>query len=64
MHDLIYFFLPTLLISCPLSSEEEWEKELEAELQDFEVVSDGDKKGTDAQWETQIEEMLVSADLK
>lgn len=60
----VLFFLPTLLISCPLSSEEEWEKELEAELQDFEVVSDGDKKGIDAQWENQIEEMLVSADLK
>lgn len=60
----VLFFLPTPLISCPLSSEEEWEKELEAELQDFEVVSDGDKKGIDAQWENQIEEMLVSADLK
>lgn len=59
-----FIFLPTLLISCPLSSEEEWEKELEAELQDFEVVSDGDKKGIDVQWENQIEEMLVSADVK
>ncbi|XP_054270717.1 synapse-associated protein of 47 kDa-like isoform X4 [Macrosteles quadrilineatus] len=42
--------------------EEEWEKELEAELQDFEVVANGDKR--DAQWESQIEEMLDAEDLK
>jgi len=45
-----------------LSPEEEWEKELEAELQDFEVVADGDK--SNAQWESQIEEMLDADDLK
>jgi hypothetical protein len=54
-------FAPTLSF-LHLSSEEEWEKELEAELQDFEVVADGDKR--DAQWESQIEEMLDAEDLK
>uniref|UniRef100_A0A1B6G4E8 BSD domain-containing protein n=1 Tax=Cuerna arida TaxID=1464854 RepID=A0A1B6G4E8_9HEMI len=48
----------------PPVKEEEWERELEAELQDFEVVASGDKKGIDAQWESQIEEMLDAEDLK
>lgn len=41
--------------------EEEWEKELEADLQDYEVVADGDRK-SDAHWENQIEEMLDADD--
>lgn len=46
-----------------MSSEEEWEKELEAELQDYEVVAENDKKGTYQQWENQIEEMLDAEEL-
>ncbi|XP_023724944.1 synapse-associated protein 1 isoform X2 [Cryptotermes secundus] len=38
-------------------NEEEWEKELEAELQDYEVVADGNTH-QDSNWESQIEEML------
>jgi hypothetical protein len=40
-----------------LSSEEEWEKELEAELQDYEVVADGNTQ-QDSNWESQIQEIL------
>lgn len=40
-------------------TEEEWEKELEAELQDYEVVADNDGQNTNSNnWENQIEEML------
>lgn len=46
--------------------EEEWEKELEAELQDYEVVGEqkiSSNKGDN--WEQEIEEMLEDdADLK
>lgn len=46
--------------------EEEWEKELEAELQDYEVV--GEHKfnpNKNENWEREIEEMLENeADLK
>lgn len=38
-------------------NEEEWEKELEAELQDYEVVADGNSH-QDSNWESQIQEML------
>nr|CAD7204470.1 unnamed protein product [Timema douglasi] len=39
--------------------EEEWEKELEAELQDYEVVADGDGNvHQDSNWENQIDELL------
>ncbi|XP_069695989.1 synapse-associated protein 1 isoform X2 [Periplaneta americana] len=38
-------------------NEEEWEKELEAELQDYEVVADGNTN-QDSNWESQIQEML------
>ncbi|XP_069695992.1 synapse-associated protein of 47 kDa isoform X5 [Periplaneta americana] len=38
-------------------AEEEWEKELEAELQDYEVVADGNTN-QDSNWESQIQEML------
>ncbi|PSN44635.1 hypothetical protein C0J52_10009 [Blattella germanica] len=46
-----------LRICVSLSSEEEWEKELEAELQDYEVVADGNAQ-QDSNWESQIQEML------
>nr|CAD7457357.1 unnamed protein product [Timema tahoe] len=40
-------------------NEEEWEKELEAELQDYEVVADGDGNiHQDSNWENQIDELL------
>lgn len=43
--------------------EEEWEKELEAELQDYEVV--GEQKAKSDNWEKEMEEMLdEEADLK
>lgn len=50
----------------PPPKEEEWEKELEAELQDYEVVADNDGQNTSSSnWENQIEEMLDDdADLK
>lgn len=46
-----------LRIYLSLSPEEEWEKELEAELQDYEVVADGSGH-QDSNWESQIQEML------
>lgn len=43
--------------------EEEWEKELEAELQDYEVV--GEHKLSVTAWEQEVEEILAEdADLK
>nr|CAD7430816.1 unnamed protein product [Timema monikensis] len=40
-------------------NEEEWEKELEAELQDYEVVADGEGNiHQDSNWENQIDELL------
>ncbi|XP_046984757.1 synapse-associated protein 1-like isoform X2 [Schistocerca americana] len=45
----------------PDKRNEEWEKELEAELQDYEVVADGDSQ-QDSNWENQIEEMLDAED--
>lgn len=48
-----------LRISLSLSPEDEWEKELEAELQDYEVVGEGNNAGPqDPNWEKQIHEML------
>lgn len=38
-------------------NEEEWEKELEAELQDYEVVADGNSH-QDSNWESEVQEML------
>jgi hypothetical protein len=46
-----------LRIYLSLSPEEEWEKELEAELQDYELVADGNTH-QDSSWESQIQEML------
>ncbi|XP_067013012.1 synapse-associated protein 1 isoform X2 [Anabrus simplex] len=42
-------------------NEEEWEKELEAELQDYEVVADGDSQ-QDPNWENQIQDLLDAED--
>lgn len=45
--------------------EEDWEKELEAELQDYEMVSE--QKSTNSRsdnWEKDIEDILQEADLK
>ncbi|KAK3926214.1 Synapse-associated protein of 47 kDa, partial [Frankliniella fusca] len=43
----------------PLPKEEDWEKELEAELQDYEVVADNDGQNSHSNnWEHQIEDML------
>ncbi|XP_063697028.1 synapse-associated protein of 47 kDa isoform X10 [Culicoides brevitarsis] len=41
--------------------EEQWEKDLEAELQDYEVVNDGNDK---VNWEKDVEELLEEEDLK
>ncbi|XP_063242693.1 LOW QUALITY PROTEIN: synapse-associated protein 1 [Bacillus rossius redtenbacheri] len=45
-------------------NEDDWEKELEAELQDYEVVADGESGHQDPNWEHQIEELLDATDLK
>uniref|UniRef100_A0A336K1Y7 CSON011066 protein n=1 Tax=Culicoides sonorensis TaxID=179676 RepID=A0A336K1Y7_CULSO len=42
-------------------NEEQWEKDLEAELQDYEVVNDGNDK---VNWEKDVEELLDEEDLK
>lgn len=41
--------------------EEQWEKDLETELQDYEVVDDGNDK---VNWEKDVEELLEEKDLK
>lgn len=41
--------------------EEDWEKELQAELQEYEVVTDADHK-SDAEWESEIQQMLDAED--
>lgn len=62
-HLLIYLFL---WIFCFCALEEDWEKELEAELQDYEMVSE--QKSTNSKsdnWEKEIEDILQEeADLK
>ncbi|CAH0390696.1 unnamed protein product [Bemisia tabaci] len=49
-------------IDTTSANEEEWEKELEAELQEYEVVSEQQKQNTaiPSKWESQIEDMLES----
>lgn len=50
------FSLSLMIVATP---EEDWEKELEAELQDYEVVADNDSQNThSSNWENQIEDML------
>lgn len=52
-----------VLFICPLSlffilySEEEWERELEAELQDYEVVGENSNSKND-NWEKEIDEII------
>lgn len=56
---LISVFNFSLSLTIISTAEEEWEKELEAELQDYEVVADSDGQNThSSNWENQIEEML------
>lgn len=59
-------FLCLFLIPYIVHIEEEWERELEAELQDYELVSE--QKSTNSKsdnWEQEIEEMLQDeTDLK
>lgn len=51
-----------------LSAEEDWERELEAELKDYEVVTGGEEKLTPSDiaaidkddWEKQIDELLAN----
>jgi len=60
-----------------LSAEEDWERELEAELKDYEVVTDGgasqerciasnattrDVMANDNDWEKQIDKLLANED--
>ncbi|KAL1378366.1 hypothetical protein pipiens_000552 [Culex pipiens pipiens] len=42
-------------------SDEQWEKDLEAELQDFEVVADGAERST-TNWEKDVDELLEDDD--
>lgn len=53
--------LVTLMSSILFTIEEQWEKDLEAELQDYEVVNDGNDK---VNWEKDVEELLEEEDLK
>lgn len=50
----------------PKTPDEQWEKDLEAELQDFEVVNDGaDRAGAATNWEKDVDELLEDeTDLK
>lgn len=50
----------SLCIHSLTLAEEQWEKELEAELQDFEVVADGTKPNTD--WEKDMDDLLGDGD--
>lgn len=44
-----------------VSADDEWEKELQQELQDYEVVAtDAAAHGDDAEWENEIQEMLAA----
>lgn len=44
--------------------EEQWEKDLEAELQDYELVNDGSNE-RNSNWEKDVDELLEDeADLK
>lgn len=63
----LFFLTPVLCLLFPVISlkEEEWEKELEAELQDYEVVNDGNKIEVKNEfWDKDIDEMLDEGDLK
>lgn len=49
------------IVTYNFTIEEQWEKDLEAELQDYEVVNDGNDK---VNWEKDVEELLEEEDLK
>lgn len=63
---VIFILLAYPFLSYYYSLEEEWERELEAELQDYEMVNE--QKSTNSKsdnWEQEIEEMLQDdTDLK
>lgn len=74
LNSTINFFHPYLsqtflFVFHPLSLflilylEEEWERELEAELQDYEVVGDNSNSKNE-NWEKEIDEILEEEDLK
>lgn len=45
------------------TTDEQWEKDLEAELQDFEVVNDGDNKASsNTDWEKDVDDLLGDVD--
>lgn len=63
----LFFFIYLCFFLIPIFHylEEDWEKELEAELQDYEMVSE--QKSTNSKsdnWEKEIEDILQEADLK
>lgn len=52
------------LVSYVCFLEEQWEKDLEAELQDYELVNDGSNE-RNSNWEKDVDELLEDeADLK
>lgn len=63
IHRVLYkqatFYIINLILTHPLSLVEEtadWEKELQQELQEYEVVTESEKR--DENWDKEIEEML------
>lgn len=48
------------------SEEEQWEKELDAELQEYEVVNDGNPNPSNSNenWEKDIDDLLDNDNLK
>lgn len=65
------FWLFFLFIITPLPHpwsifhlEEDWERELEAELQDYEVVVDHQQPNKNDNWEQEIDDLLDDTDLK
>lgn len=61
----MFLFLFHLTPNPLFRLEEEWEKELEAELQDYEVVGEKTNSNKSDNWEQEIDDMLEDdADLK
>ena len=61
----LWFWVPEKSLNCPVwfcVSEEcsDWEKELQQELQEYEVVAESDNK--DDKWDQEIEDMLQGDD--
>lgn len=66
---LFFFFIIIISVTYPHTwtfwIEEEWEKELEAELQDYEVVNeDKNVHAKNDNWEEDMEAMLKDDDIK